>query len=101
MPICSSLTRTAAALLAAGLVTAGPAHGAQVVWRAGPCPIGDDTVRVFSLVSENKVGGWDSDTAGYSANGQWRTHKVATCAESLFSMYGTDIPTFTPVSYTI
>ncbi|MBO86330.1 MAG: hypothetical protein CL927_13310 [Deltaproteobacteria bacterium] len=82
----------------AGLVflTGTSAHSAQVVWRTGPCPIGDDTVRVFSLVSENKVGGWDSDTAPYSADGQWRTHKIATCADNLFSLYSADIPTFQP-----
>ena len=80
-----------------GLLGSGTkAEAAQVVWRSGPCPIGDDTARAFSLVSENKVGGWDSDTASYSANGQWRTHKVATCAETLFSLYSEDMPTFQP-----
>ncbi len=83
-------------LVAALALNALPAKAAQVVWRSGPCPLGNDTVRAFSLVSENKVGGWDSDTAGYSANGQWRTHKVATCADNLFSLYGEDMPTFEP-----
>ena len=70
-----------------GLATTAPAaHATQVTWRSGPCPIGNDTVRVFSKVSENMLGGWDSDSAPYSANGQWRTHKVASCAESLFSL---------------
>ena len=69
-----------------------PAHATQVVWRSGPCPIGNDTVRVFSKVSENMLGGWDSDSAPYSANGQWRTHKIASCAESLFSLYGDEMP---------
>jgi hypothetical protein len=73
-----------------------PAEAAQVTWRAGPCPIGEDTVRVFSKVSENTLGGWDADTASYSANGQWRTHKVSTCGENLFSMYGDELPGFQP-----
>jgi len=82
----------------AGLLAVLPsvAQATQVVWRSGPCPVGDDTVRVFSKVSENMLGGWDSDNATYSANGQWRTHKVASCAESLFSLYGEDMPTFQP-----
>ena len=95
MPVLLRPLRVAAVLLGI-LGTSTSARAAQVVWRSGPCPIGDDTVRAFSLVSENKVGGWDSDTAAYSANGQWRTHKVASCAESLFSLYGEDMPTFQP-----
>jgi len=83
-------------LLALALFAASPAHATQVVWRSGPCPIGNDTVRVFSKVSENKLGGWDADSAAYSANGQWRTHKVATCADSLFSLVGSDMPELQP-----
>lgn len=78
------------------LAAPSPADATQVVWRSGPCPIGSDSVRVFSKVSENMLGGWDSDTATYSAEGQWRTHKIATCAESLFSVYNDDVPLLQP-----
>ncbi len=73
-----------------------PSDAAQVTYQEGPCPLGDDTVRIFVKVSDNLVGGWDADTATYSANGQWRSHKVATCANSLFSLFGEDMRTFQP-----
>lgn len=82
-----------AGLALSGLaLTTAPAHATQVVWRSGPCPLGNDTVRVFSKVSENMLGGWDSDSAPYSANGQWRTHKISSCADSLFSLVGEEMP---------
>lgn len=69
-----------------------PASATQVTWQTGPCPVGKDTVRIFTKVSENRVGGWDADGASYAKEGQWRTHRVSTCAETLFSLYGEDIP---------
>jgi len=83
-------------VLLGGAVLSSSASAAQVTWRSGPCPIGKDTVRLFSKVSDNTLGGWDADTATYSANGQWRTHKVATCGENLFSMLGDELPAFQP-----
>lgn len=84
------------AILLGWALASGPAEAAQVTWRSGPCPIGKDTVRVFSKISGNTLGGWDADTATYSANGQWRTHKVATCGENLFSMFSDELPSFQP-----
>ncbi|MCB9742041.1 MAG: hypothetical protein H6741_09450 [Alphaproteobacteria bacterium] len=71
-------------LLSAALAT-------QVVYESRPCPLGDADVRVFSKVSANTHGGWDSDLASYSTKGQWREYALATCPDSLFTLYGSDM----------
>ena len=60
--------------------------GTRVVYQDLPCPIGDDIVRVYQFVSGNSLGGYDSDLASYSSQGQFREYGVATCAENLFSL---------------
>jgi hypothetical protein len=62
------------------------ASGTRVVYQELPCPIGDDVVRVYQLVSSNTLGGYDSDLATYASQGQFREYAVATCASSLFSL---------------
>lgn len=63
----------------------------QVRAHDGPCPVGTGDVRVFERISDNTGGGYDSDLAAYSSDGQWRTFRVATCADNLFSLYGDDL----------
>jgi hypothetical protein len=50
-----------------------------------PCPFGEGTVQVYTKLSSNRLGGWDSDLANYSVGGQWRSYAISTCASNLFS----------------
>lgn len=64
----------------------------QVDYESVPCPVGkDDHARVYTKLAANQLGGWDSDLARYSTEGQWREYAVATCRDSLFSVYSGDI----------
>ncbi len=72
------------------------AGATQVTASDRPCPLGAGTTRVFEAISTDTTGGWDSDLAAYSAQGQFRTYAVATCADNLFSVYGRDIPLVIP-----
>ncbi len=63
----------------------------RVRYQDLPCPLGDDVVRVFTHISSNTQGGYDSDLAHYSSDGQFREYAVATCAENLFSLLGDDM----------
>lgn len=79
-------------LLALGLLLSPPAGATQVAFTDGPCPVDpDDVVRVYEKLSANTHGGFDSDGANYSSKGQFRTYAVATCARTLFSLYGGDM----------
>ena len=78
--------------LSLGLLLASPARATQVAFADGPCPVDpDDVVRVYEKLSANTHGGFDSDGANYSTKGQFRAYAVATCARSLFSLYGGDM----------
>lgn len=63
----------------------------QVSWHTEQCPLDGGAVRVFEKVSANTHGGWDSDLATYSTEGQWREYALATCTDNLYTVYGTDI----------
>ena len=63
----------------------------QVTWRTEPCPLDGGPARVFDKVTANIHGGWDSDLATYSSEGQWREYALATCADNLYTVYGRDI----------
>lgn len=77
--------------LALLLTLAAPAGATQVSFHDRPCPVDDtDVMRVYEKVSANTHGGFDSDGASYSTRGQFRTYAVATCARTLFSVYGGD-----------
>ena len=54
------------------------------------CPLGKDHARVFSLISQNQIGGYDSDLAAYAKGEQFRTFAISTCYENFFSLYGKD-----------
>ncbi|HJN76347.1 MAG TPA: hypothetical protein QGF58_20630 [Myxococcota bacterium] len=72
-------------LLASALAT-------QLTYDHAPCPVGeDDHARVYSKLAANQIGGWDSDLARYSSEGQWREYAIATCRDSLFSVYSGDM----------
>ncbi|MCP4809965.1 MAG: DUF2225 domain-containing protein [Proteobacteria bacterium] len=63
----------------------------QISYTAVECPVGPGSMRVYEKVTSNALGGWDSDLARYSSEGQWREYAVATCAESLYSVYAADV----------
>lgn len=71
------------------------AHATQVSVRTLACPTGNGTVKVYDKVTANTHGGWDSDLASYSTEGQFREYAVSTCPGDLFSLYGKDMATTT------
>ncbi|MEC7985230.1 MAG: tetratricopeptide repeat protein [Myxococcota bacterium] len=72
------------------------AFAARVSMNEVKCPIGDDYARVFHMVSNNQLGGYDSDLATYSSGQQFRAHAISTCYENYFSLYGKDFETPIP-----
>ncbi len=66
------------------------AEAAKMTVREIKCPFEEDSVRIFSLVSDNQTGGYDSDLAIYSSGQQFRSVAVSTCYNNLFSFYGKD-----------
>lgn len=78
------------------LFLVGRAAAIQVEAREGPCPVGVGTVKVYEKLSANASGGYDSDLAPYSSGGQWRAYRLATCADNLLSLYGTDLLALVP-----
>lgn len=73
------------------LIGIGLALAIQVVGRDVPCAFGEGTARVFELVAADASGGWDSDFARYSAGEQFRAYAIATCAQNLYTVYGSDM----------
>ena len=67
------------------------ANAAKITVSETQCPYLDDGVRVYKLVSDNKIGGFDSDLASYSSGKQFRQVAISTCYNNLFSVYGRDI----------
>ncbi len=63
----------------------------QVTARDVPCPFGSGIARVYESLSADTSGGWDSDLAGYSSQGQFRAYALATCADNLYTVYGRDV----------
>ncbi|MFT5583096.1 MAG: hypothetical protein ACI9VR_000674 [Cognaticolwellia sp.] len=61
-----------------------------------PCPTGKGTARVYTKVSANTHGGWDSDLVSYSTEGQYRAYAIATCTQDLFTVYGRDMAKLSP-----
>lgn len=73
------------------LALLGAASATQISVRTAACPLGDGPVRVYDRVSVDTVGGYDSDLARYSGQGQFREYAVSTCPDNLFSLYGADM----------
>jgi len=55
------------------------------------CPLGGAPARRFHKIAANRLGGFDSDLVSYSTKGQFRTHAISTCPDSLYSVYGDHI----------
>jgi tetratricopeptide (TPR) repeat protein len=53
-----------------------------------PCPLGGAPARRFHKIAANRAAGYDSDLVSYSTKGQFRTHAISTCPDSLYSVYG-------------
>jgi hypothetical protein len=47
--------------------------------------------KVFISTASNTGGGWDPDLATYDSDAQFRNYQIATCSNSLFTMYGMDL----------
>ena len=77
--------------LPALLLLLGSAAATQITVRTAPCPLGEGPVRIYEQVSADSAGGYDSDLARYSAQGQFREYAVASCADNLFSLLGEDM----------
>jgi hypothetical protein len=79
------------------LVLLPSAFAIQVDARDVPCPLGSGQARVFSKLSADTAGGYDSDLASYaSGGGQWRAYAIATCTDNLLTLYGSDLPSLSP-----
>lgn len=74
------------------------AHATQVGSRVLPCPLGSGTAVVYEKLAANMSGGYDSDLAVYSSGGQWRTYQIASCDDSLFTLYGSDMREAVPAA---
>lgn len=78
-------------ILATALFLSGPARATQVSYVTGTCPLGGGPVKVYTQLSADSLGGYDSDTARYSTHGEFREYAVSTCPDNLFSLYGRDM----------
>ncbi len=63
----------------------------DVTVRQASCPYGTGLVKIYELRSANNTGGYDSDLARYSTQGQFRTYAMSTCPDTMFSLYGEDM----------
>ena len=73
------------------LVLSSLALATQLDMRTEGCPTGNGVARVYSKVSANTHGGWDSDLVSYSTEGQFREYAISTCPDDLFTVYGHDM----------
>ena len=78
------------------LITA--ALAVQLSTRLATCPLGEGSAKVFERIGENHSGGYDSDLATYSSQGQWRTYALATCQSNLLTLLGSDFGMEIPAS---
>ena len=77
------------------LLAAPPALATRVALTSVQCPLDGTAVRVYERLSADTHGGWDSDLARYSSQGQWRAHALATCPTDLLTLKGTDFERLT------
>ena len=64
---------------------------ASFTMRTVQCPIGEGQVRIYDVVSDNQLGGFDSDLATYSSGEQARHFLLSTCTTNYISLYGEDM----------
>jgi len=67
-----------------------PAQATRVALTSVPCPLDGTAVKVHSRLSSDTHGGWDSDLASYSSQGQWRSYALATCPTDHLTLQGPD-----------
>lgn len=63
----------------------------QINAETVPCPLGEGQAKVYHRISENGVGGYDSDFASYGSGGQWREFAISSCMPNLLSLYSADM----------
>ncbi|MEC8378774.1 MAG: hypothetical protein VXZ96_00550 [Myxococcota bacterium] len=69
---------------------------ASFTMRTASCPIGDEQVRIYDVVSDNQLGGFDSDLATYSSGEQARNFLISTCVSNYISLFGEDMSRIIP-----
>jgi hypothetical protein len=67
------------------------ADATKISVSQAPCPIGEGEVKIYDKIAANTAGGFDSDLASYSSQGQFRTYAISTCGENYLSLYGPDM----------
>lgn len=77
-------------MIAVLLALALQARAVEVRTDDAACPTGVGQVHIHHKLASDALGGYDSDLADYSSNGQWRTYAIATCAEDYYSVYAED-----------
>ena len=77
-------------LLLLALLLPPSALATKVSYRLQPCPLDGAPAKVYSHVSANSNGGYDSDLCSYSTQGQWREYAIATCPQDLYTLLGAD-----------
>ena len=85
------MSRSCAPMLILALLLSAAAEATQVSVKTLPCPLPGGQVKVYEKMAANTHGGFDSDLAAYSTEGQWRTYAISTCPNSLFTLYGADM----------
>jgi len=83
-------------LLWAVLLVAPPAHATRVAVTSVQCPLDGTAVRVYEKLSGDNRGGWDSDMARYSSDGQWRAYALSTCPTEFLTLLGKDFERIKP-----
>ncbi len=78
------------------LFAAPPALATRVAVTSTQCPLDGTAVRVYERLSGDSRGGWDSDLARYSSDGQWRAYALATCPSEFLTLKGTDFERIQP-----
>lgn len=78
-------------LLLLAALAAQPAFATRVKIETARCPLGEGPVKIYEKMVSNTLGGFDSDLAAYSSEGQFRQYAVSTCPDNLLSLYGPDM----------
>jgi hypothetical protein len=78
------------------LLAASPAQATRVAVTSVQCPLDGTAVRVHEKLSGDNRGGWDSDMARYSSDGQWRAYAISTCPSEFLTLLGKDFERIKP-----
>jgi hypothetical protein len=83
-------------LLWVALSAAPPALATRVALTSTTCPLDGTAVRVYEKLTTDTHGGWDSDLAKYSSQGQWRAYTLSTCPTDLLTLHGPEFDAISP-----